>query len=117
MSIGRGGGAPSGNAVLVALVAAVAIVVAGYVGLTVAGYDGSGLFSGLVTIAGVLGLGAHVETRVRQQNEQLQTITRQTNGVLDARIHEQTAKAVRKVLAEQPPPVDPPPFPPAPPII
>jgi hypothetical protein len=86
-------------AVVVAAATLVALAfLAAYVVLTLNGHDATGLVSAAVTLAGVAGLGAHVEHRTRQQNEVIGKIDRQTNGVLDQRITDGTRKAVADVL-------------------
>lgn len=76
-------------------------VLAAYVALTLAGQDATGLVSVVVTLLGVTGLGAHVEHRTQQQNRTIAKIDKQTNGVLDRRIHDGTKAAVEAVLAER----------------
>lgn len=75
-------------------------VLAAYVVLALNGVDTNGFVSALVTLAGVLGLGVHVERRTLAQNRQLDQITRQTNGVLDERIRTGSEKAVRSVMRQ-----------------
>lgn len=75
-------------------------VLTAYVCLALAGVDTGGFINAIVTLAGLLGLGAHVERRTVQQNRQLDTITRQTNGVLDERIRNGSETAIRKLLRE-----------------
>jgi hypothetical protein len=75
-------------------------VLAAYVALTLAGQDATGLVSVVVTLLGVTGLGAHIEARTQQQNRTIAKIDKQTNGVLDRRIHDGTKAAVAQLLAE-----------------
>lgn len=71
-----------------------------YVALVLNGHDASGLVQAVVTLLGVLGLGAHVEHRTRQQNATIAKIDRQTNGVLDQRIEAGSERAMRRLLVE-----------------
>lgn len=75
-------------------------ILAAYVALVLTGNDPSGLGEMVLMLLSVLGLGAHVEHRTQQQNATIAKIDRQTNGVLDQRIHDGTSKAVAAVLAE-----------------
>lgn len=75
-------------------------ILAAYVGLVLAGHDASGLVQLLVTLGSVLGLGGFIEHRTQQQNATIQKIDKQTNGVLDQRIKDGTAHAVRGLLAD-----------------
>lgn len=91
----------STNRAALAAVTILALALLGaYVALTLAGHDASGLVQSVVTLLGVLGLGAHVEHRTRQQNATIEKIDRQTNGVLDGRIERGAARAVRQALRE-----------------
>jgi hypothetical protein len=87
-----------------AMIAAATLValafMAAYVVLVLHGHDAAGLVSAAVTLCGVVGLGAHVEHRTRQQNAVIGKIDRQTNGVLDNRIETGTRKAVADVLRQ-----------------
>lgn len=88
---------PGRSTVLAGLVCFVTIVVA-YVVLTLNGQDANGLLAAVVPLLGLLGLGVHVEARTKQQNKQLEQITRQTNGVLDKRILDGATTAVEDVM-------------------
>lgn len=68
-----------------------ALVLGALVGLTVTGHDSAGLTGQIVTLAGLVGLGAHQ----RATSQVVAKIDRQTNGVLTARIRE----AVQEALA------------------
>lgn len=78
-------------------VSALAVIVAGFVVLAVRGED-TGAFLSLVgpIVSGLFVVG-QVNARSDAQDQALTTITRQTNGVLDARIRE----GVAAVLAAQ----------------
>ena len=88
--------------VLVCGLAAFLAIIGAFVALVLTGHaaESGGLVSAVVTLLGVLGLAGHVDARTRAQNAKLDTITRQTNGVLDQRIHEGTTRAVRQVLQD-----------------
>lgn len=95
----------------VAIAGAVAFlgIIAAYVVLVVTGHgdEAQGLAPMVVTVLGVFGLGAHVEKRTQEQNQTIAKIDRQTNGVLDRRIHDGTRQAVESLLADHniiPPP-------------
>lgn len=68
--------------------------------LVLNGRDADGLVQAVVTLLGVVGLGAHVEHRTRQQNHIIAKIDRQTNGVLSERIEAGSERAVRRVLRQ-----------------
>jgi membrane protein implicated in regulation of membrane protease activity len=74
-----------------------ALVVGGFVVLTLKGSD-TGSFVALVApILGAVFVINHLDHRSDKQDEKLDTITRQTNGVLDERIKE----GVKAALAER----------------
>jgi hypothetical protein len=74
--------------------ATIAVVVAGFVVLALKGLD-TGAFLGLVgPIISGLYVAGKVDARSDVQDQALTTITRQTNGVLDARIREGVAAAL-----------------------
>lgn len=85
------------TAVLAILVAFLAVIGA-YVALTITGHDADGLVTAVTALLAAAGLGVHSEHRTRQQNADLKQISRQTNGVLDSRIHEGATKAMEDVL-------------------
>lgn len=89
----------SRSALAAALVAFLAVLAA-YVALVLTDHDPSGLVPMVVTVLGVLGLGAHIEKRTQEQNATIAKIDRQTNGVLTQRIEEGTRKAVSDLLTE-----------------
>lgn len=92
---------PDVRLVLAGVVALVAILAA-YVILVSLGHgsEANGLAPLVVTLLGLFGLGAHTSQRLGQQDEQLNQITHQTNGVLTARIEQGADKALRQVLRE-----------------
>ncbi|MFF3363576.1 hypothetical protein [Streptomyces misionensis] len=74
-----------------------ALVIAGFVVLMLKGLD-VGAYIGVVTpILTAVFVIQHVDARSDQQDQALQQITRQTNGVLDQRIKD----GVKAALAEQ----------------
>lgn len=77
-------------------------ILAAYVALVITGHEeaATGLAPMIVTVLGVAGLGAHVEKRTQEQNTTIAKIDRQTNGVLDRRIHDGTQAAVKSLLVE-----------------
>lgn len=87
-----------------AIAAAIAFlgVLASFVVLVLTGHadQAPALASIVVTVAGLLGLGSHVEKRTQEQNETIAKIDKQTNGVLDKRIHDGTTAAVKQLLQE-----------------
>ncbi len=76
------------------------VIIAAYVTLVALGHgaEANGLAPLVVTLLGLFGLGAHNAQRLGQQDEQLQQINHQTNGVLTARIKVATDEAVRTAL-------------------
>ena len=82
--------------------------VAAMVALTIAGAETSAiealakpLLTGLV-LSGVVGaVNATQQTRLDEQDTHLKQIRRQTNGVLDQRIREQTKNALRELAEEE----------------
>lgn len=87
------------RSLIVGLVAFV-VVIGAYVTLTLAGQDTNGFLTFLGVLAGLVGLGGHNEVRLRRQDQTLAKIDKQTNGVLDGRIHQGARKAVRDALIE-----------------
>lgn len=79
------------RALLAALSACFVVVIAAYVVLSLEGQDPTGLISAVVTLLGVTGLAAHIETRTKAQDATLNKIQKQTNGVLDQRIRDGVA--------------------------
>lgn len=69
---------------------------AAYVGLRLAGQDGAGVTIFATPFIAALLIGSKVEAVTAEQNGTLDTIRRQTNGVMDGRIRD----GVRGVLAE-----------------
>lgn len=90
------------TAVVIGAVVAFVAVLAAYVVLAALGHaDEAGGIVGIVTtLLGLLGLGAHNAGRLAKQDEQLSTISHQTNGVLTQRIEAGADKALRTVLRE-----------------
>lgn len=87
---------------IVSGVVALVAILAAYVVLVVLGHgsEANGLAPLVLTLLGFLGLGAHTTQRLSQQDAQLDQITHQTNGVLDARIRQGSDTAMRQVLRE-----------------
>lgn len=88
------------TAVILGAVVAFVAVLAAYVVLSLTGHasDAAGVVGIVTTLLGLLGLGAHTTNRLAKQDEQLTTISHQTNGVLTARIEAGADKAMRQVL-------------------
>lgn len=88
----------------VAIAGAIAFlgILAAYVALVVTGHadQANGLAPLIVTVLGVTGLAGHIEKRTQEQNATIAKIDRQTNGVLDKRIHEGTTAAMKQLLQE-----------------
>lgn len=81
-------------------VAALAVIVAGFVVLALKGLD-TGAFLGLVgpVVSGLFVVG-QVNARSDAQDQALTTITRQTNGVLDQRIRDGVTAALAAQAAQ-----------------
>lgn len=90
------------TAVIIAAVVAFVAVLAAYVALAMTGHadDAAGIVPIVTTLLGLVGLGAHQSSRLSKQDEQLSTISHQTNGVLTARIEQGADAALRRVLRE-----------------
>ncbi|MFF5471056.1 hypothetical protein [Streptomyces achromogenes] len=74
-----------------------ALVIAGFVMLTLKGSDTTGFVALVAPILGAVFVIQHLDHRSDRQDEKLDRITRQTNGVLDQRIKE----GVKAALAER----------------
>lgn len=83
--------------VLVVVLVAFLAVLGVFAALSWRGLDTGGLVQLVVTVGGLLGLGAAHHGSTRKQNAVLSKIDKQTNGVLTQRIEE----GVRKVLTER----------------
>lgn len=83
-------------------------VVGGYVALTLAGHDATGLVQAAVLLIGAIGVGAHNEVRSRQLSnnvdhvaENVDTVKRTTeDGELDKRMRDAAGAAVRTTFRE-----------------
>lgn len=73
------------------------LVIAGFVVLTLKGSDTSAYIGVVTPILAAVFVVNHVNARSDQQDQALQQITHQTNGVLTERIQD----AVKKALAER----------------
>jgi hypothetical protein len=62
--------------------------------------EANGLAPLVVTLLGLVGLGAHNAQRLGRQDDQLDQISHQTNGVLTKRIEQGADVALRRVLRE-----------------
>lgn len=98
---------PKGTPQLIAGVVVFLATLAAFVYLTAMGKDTTTLVTLCgPTVAGLLVIGHQARTtaaqnaHLEQQTEQLQTITRQTNGVLDGRIKSGAKAAVTEALQE-----------------
>lgn len=87
------------------LVALVALVLGAYVALSVAGVDTGQLATIVTVLLGGGGAVAHTAVRLNHQDRALSNqdralskITRQTDGVLDGRIHDGATKAITDVM-------------------
>lgn len=77
-----------------------ALVIGGFVVLTLKGSD-TGAFVGLVApILAAVFVIQHLDHRSDKQDEKLDTITHQTNGVLSQRIREAVAEALEAKASE-----------------
>jgi membrane protein implicated in regulation of membrane protease activity len=74
-----------------------ALVIGGFIVLTLKGSDTVGYVALVMPILGAVFVINHLDHRSDRQDEALQQITRQTNGVLDQRIKE----GVKAALAER----------------
>lgn len=74
-----------------------ALVIAGFVALTLKGSDTSAYIGVVTPILAAVFVVNHVNTRSDQQDQALKQITHQTNGVLTQRIQD----AVKAALAER----------------
>ena len=88
------------NAVTWRVVALVGIVLAAFVTLSLFGVDTSELVTLVLTFAGLGGVTLHQAARADKQDDKLDTITHQTNGVLTKRIENGTRKVLREELAK-----------------
>lgn len=80
-----------------ALVLAFAVLLGTYVVLSLNGQDVGGFLTFVVTVAGLLGIGARGEARGRRDRAVIDKIDHQTNGVLTGRIK----AAVNEALDER----------------
>lgn len=87
--------------VLVAVLVAFLAVLGGFVALTWRGQPTDGLVQLVLTVGGLLGLGAHQQANTRKQNSVLSKIDKQTNGILTERIDAGAETAIRRVLQER----------------
>lgn len=87
---------------IIAGVVGLVVIIAAYVVLVAMGHgnEANGLAPLVVTLLGLFGLGAHTTNRLSQQDQQLDQITHQTNGVLTQRIQAGADAAMRTVLRE-----------------
>ena len=77
------------------------LVVAGFVVLTLKGSDTNGFVALVAPILGAVFVINHLDHRSDKQDEALQKITHQTNGVLTERINTAVAEGVKAALAER----------------
>lgn len=84
----------------VALLIGFVVVVAGFVYLTSLGDDATALVSSLVVLLTGVGIVGHQQKTAVEQKAKLDTITEQTNGVLDARIGAAVESAVAAALQD-----------------
>lgn len=87
--------------VLVVVLVAFLAVLGVFAALSWRGLDTGGLVQLVVTVGGLLGLGAAHHGSTRKQNAVLSKIDKQTNGVLTKRIEDGAEAAVRRVLTER----------------
>lgn len=73
------------------------LVIAGFVALTLKGSDTGSYVAMVAPVLGAVFVINHLDQRSDKQDEKLDTITKQTNGVLDQRIKE----GVKAALAER----------------
>lgn len=90
------------TAIIAGAVVAFVAVLAAYVVLAATGHgtEAAGVAGIVTTLLGLVGLGAHQSSRLSEQDEQLTTISHQTNGVLTKRIQDGADTAMRQVLRE-----------------
>lgn len=91
---------PSGAGVWAAVLG-LALVLAAYVTLELSG-EGAGalLLANALPLLGILGVAQATRRQSAALAERVDVVRRQTNGVMDARIHEGATRAVRQVLRE-----------------
>jgi len=77
------------------------LVIGGFVVLTLRGSETSGFVALVAPILGAVFIINHVDRRSDQQDEALQQITHQTNGVLTERINTAVADGVKNALTER----------------
>lgn len=77
------------------------LVVAGFVVLTLKGADTNGFVALVAPILGAVFVINHLDTRSDKQDEKLDKITHQTNGVLTERINDAVAEGVKAALAQR----------------
>lgn len=77
-----------------------ALVIAGFVALTLKGQDTSAYIGVVTPILTAVFVINHLDLRSDKQDEALQKITHQTNGVLTERIQTAVEDAVTKALAQ-----------------
>lgn len=87
--------------VLIVVTLVLLAVLGAFTALTLAGLNTDGLVQLVVTVGGLLGLGAAHQQSNRRQNAVLSKIDKQTNGVLTERIETGAEAAVRRVLTER----------------
>lgn len=77
------------------------LVIGGFVVLTLKGSDTNGFVALVAPILGAVFVINHLDHRSDKQDEKLDKITHQTNGVLTERIQGAVEEAVSKALAER----------------